>query len=347
MGQSFSIEDVPDMNDKVCIITGANTGVELTSASNGDLIIFFLLAIVNSSQPGKECATVLAKKGAHVFLACRTASKTNSVIAEIKSMTGNDKVEFLELDLLSLTSVASCAETFKARKLPLHLLLNNAGVMACPFSLSADGLESQFATNHVGHFLLTTQLLPILEASAPSRIVEVSSSGHNINCGGLGLEDLNDPNKYNAWFAYGRSKLANILFVRELAKRLEAKGVKNVYVNANHPGAVGTDLHRHAEATVLKFVADFFTKVVHVSPEVGALPQMYLATSPEVEEKDIRGQYYVSRGDFILAFFKNVPSAKPGRTSCAARDDKLAQELWEWTVNTLKEKVPGYSGPTI
>ncbi|RUS34753.1 hypothetical protein BC938DRAFT_478748 [Jimgerdemannia flammicorona] len=310
MGQSFSIEDVPDMTGKVCVVTGANTGM------------------------GKICATVLAKKGAHVFLACRTASKTNPVIAEIKSTTGNDKVEFLELDLLSLASVASCAETFKARKLPLHLLLNNAGVMASPFSLSADGLESQFATNHVGHFLLTTQLLSILEASAPSRIVVVSSMGHIITYGGLGLEDLNDPNKYNPWFAYGRSKLANILFVRELTKKLEAKGVKNVYVNANHPGFVATDLHRHAEATTPKFIADFVTNYIHISPEVGAVTHMYLATSPEVEEKDIRGQYY-------------VPTAKPGHISWAARDDKLAEELWAWTVNTLKEKVPGYSGPTI
>lgn len=98
--------------------------------------------------------------------------------------------------------------------------------MAPPFSLSADGIESQFATNHVGHFYLTTQLLPILEASAPSRVVQVSSAGHKFTFGGLNLQSLNDPKKYNGWTAYGRSKLANVLFARELTKRLEAKGVK-------------------------------------------------------------------------------------------------------------------------
>ncbi|RUP16773.1 LOW QUALITY PROTEIN: hypothetical protein BC936DRAFT_139517 [Jimgerdemannia flammicorona] len=390
MGNSFSIDDVPDMTDKVCIVTGANSGrdpvekwVELTPTSNGDL----LLAIINSSQIGNVCATVLAKKGAHVcysshhlcvlctpedlritlsttsvpsFLACRTASKTNPIVAEIKSTTGNNKVEFLELDLLSLTSVASCAETFKARKLPLHLLLNNAGVMSNPFTLSADGLESQFATNHVGHFLLTMQLLPILEASAPSRIVEVSSVGHNLTYGGLGLEYLNDPKKYTAWYAYARSKLANILFVRELNKRLEAKGVKNVYVNANHPGSVGSDIFRHThETTAPKFLIDFVKNNMLMSLEAGAATQMYLATSPEVEEKDIRGHREAVSGShrdgwksegfstFVFSPRSQVPIAKPGRTSWAARDDKLAEELWTWTVNTLKEKVPGYSGPTI
>ncbi|RUS18907.1 hypothetical protein BC937DRAFT_88179 [Endogone sp. FLAS-F59071] len=305
MTKPFSHDDVPDMTGKVCIVTGANTGI------------------------GRACATVLAKKGAHVIFACRTAEKTEPVIAEIKASTGNTNVEFIALNLLSLSSVTSFIETFKARNLPLHLLLNNAGVMAPPFSLSADGIESQFATNHIGHFYLTTQLLPILEASAPSRIVQVSSDAHVFTFGGLNLQSLNDPKKYNGWTAYGRSKLANILFARELTKKLGAKGVKNIYVNSNNPGAVSSDLQRYATyVNILKYFVTF------VNTDEGALTQMYLATSPEVEEKDIRGQYY-------------VPIAKPGTPSKYALNDKLAEELWEWTENTLKEKVPGYPGSPI
>ncbi|KAI8579662.1 hypothetical protein K450DRAFT_240911 [Umbelopsis ramanniana AG] len=191
------------MTGKVCIVTGGNTGI------------------------GKACAFAFAKKNAHVIIASRTPSKALAVVEEIKNETKNELVEFIQLDLLSLASVTKFASEFKAKKLPLHVLLNNAGVMACPFALSEDGYESQFATNHLAHFHLTMQLLPVLEESQPSRVVNVSSWGHNtIYFHGLDLETMNDESKYSAFVSYGRSKAANILFTRELSQRLEQKGVK-------------------------------------------------------------------------------------------------------------------------
>lgn len=305
MTRNFELGAIPDMTGKVAIVTGANTGI------------------------GRICAQELAKKGAHVFLACRTESKAMPVIEEIKKTSGNEKVEFLALDLLSLKSVKQAADDFKSRNLPLHLLLNNAGVMACPFSTSVDGIESQFATNHVAHFYLTTLLLPVLESSAPSRIVNVSSIGHNFSPSKLKLNELNDEAKYGRWRAYGRSKLSNILFTVELSRRLEERGVKNVYVNSNHPGSINTDLMRHTLEFAKPLLSLFF-----LSPEDGAVTQMYLATSPEVEEKDIRAKYY-------------IPFAVPKVPSLDARDPELAKELWRFTENLLKEKVSGYQEAVI
>ena len=200
----------------------------------------------------------LAKKNAHVIVASRTPSKGQAAVDEIKAETKNEKIEFMQLDLLTLASVTNFVKEFKAKNLQLHLLLNNAGVMSCPFALSEDGYESQFATNHVSSehkrerekrcngyslikhillqiliksqlapFYLTTQLLPILEQSQPSRIVNVSSMAHKtIYFHGLSLDKLNDKSKYNEHVAYGRSKTCNILFTRELSDRLEKKGVK-------------------------------------------------------------------------------------------------------------------------
>lgn len=217
-----------------------------------------------------------------------------------------------------------------ARYSQLHVLLNNAGVMNCPFGLSKDGIETQFATNHVAHFYLTMLLLPILEKSAPSRVINVSSIGHRIMpFWSLDLENISNPKKYNKYLHYGKSKACNILFTRELAKRLEAKGVKNVYVNCNHPGGISTDLYRHTAAWTTTILNLFLS-----TPADGALTQLYLATSPEVEEKDVRGQYYVPFG---------VPDKPRG---VAAAEDQPAI-LWEFTENLLREKVPGYEGAPI
>jgi NAD(P)-dependent dehydrogenase (short-subunit alcohol dehydrogenase family) len=164
------------------------------------------------------------------------------------------------LDLSDLKSVHAFTEEFSNRNLPLHVLLNNAGIMACPFELSADGIESQFATNHVGHFYLTLRLLPILEKSQPSRIVNVSSEAHRM-ASASDFDDISNPSKYSRLKAYGRSKLANILFSNELSKRLEARGVDKVFVNSIHPGVVKvifsliayTDWFRETYARVYEF----------------------------------------------------------------------------------------------
>ncbi|CAO3679550.1 unnamed protein product [Umbelopsis vinacea] len=307
MGKRFQLEQVPDMTGKVCIVTGANTGI------------------------GKVCALELAKKNAHVIVASRTPSKGQAAVDEIKAETKNEKIEFMQLDLLTLASVTNFVKEFKAKNLQLHLLLNNAGVMSCPFALSEDGYESQFATNHLAPFYLTTQLLPILEQSQPSRIVNVSSMAHKtIYFHGLSLDKLNDKSKYNEHVAYGRSKTCNILFTRELSDRLEKKGVKSLYVNCNHPGVVRTELMRH----ITNPVAKYFTHAMSIDVEDGAITQMYLATSPEVEDQDIKGKYYVPYG---------VAATPIGH----ATSQKNQTELWDFTEKILHEKVPGYAGAGI
>ncbi|GAB5587126.1 hypothetical protein Unana1_02026 [Umbelopsis nana] len=307
MKKHFDLDMVPDMTGKVCIVTGSNTGI------------------------GKTCALVLAKNGAHVIVASRTPSRGLAAVEEIKSETGNDQVEFLQLDLMCLKSVTQFVEAYKARNLPIHLLMNNGGIMANPFTLSDDGIESQFATNHLGHFYLTTQLLPIIEKSAPSRIVNVTSNGHRfIQCYGLKLDDLNDESKYSPFFAYGRSKAANILFTRELTQRLEERGIQNVYVNTNHPGFVDSELQRYSSA----FMKMVLKKLILVSTSEGSITQMYLGTSPEVEEKNIKGQYYIPFG---------VEKA-PHYESTSQANQKL---LWDFSEALLKEKIANYAGAGI
>ncbi|KAG2172687.1 hypothetical protein INT43_000034, partial [Umbelopsis isabellina] len=304
--RNFELDQIPDMTGKVCIVTGGNTGI------------------------GKVSALELAKHNAHVILAARTPSKGQAAAEEIKAETKNDKVEFMKLDLLSLSSVMEFVKDFKAKNLPLHLLLNNAGVMACPWALSEEGIESQFATNHLAPFYLTTQLLPILEQSQPSRIVNISSLAHkSIIFNGLSLNKIQDKSSYNARTAYARSKACNILFTRELAQRLEKKNVKNLYVNSCHPGVVDTEIARYATFP-FKQIIDW----MKINPQDGALTQLYLSTSPEIEKKDIRGKYY-------------VPFASEATPQSHSTSQKNQTELWDYTEKILREKIPGYTDAGI
>ncbi|CAO3590729.1 unnamed protein product [Absidia cylindrospora] len=302
----FEFKDIPDLTGKTAIITGANTGI------------------------GRVCALEMARKGCKVILACRTEAKTLPVIENIKKETGNAQIEFLALDLMSLQSVKNFVETIKTRNEKLNILLNNAGVGLCPFGLSEDGIETQFATNHVAHHYLTTQLLPLLEENTPSRIVTVSSLAHHAVFS-LNLENISDPKAYNRFSHYGKSKAANILFTRELARRCKKKGVENIYVNCNHPGAVRSDFARHLLGATLTRIYD---ALVTVTTEEGALTQLYLATSPEVEEEDVKGQYY-------------VPYGEAGTISSFTSSDENAEQLWNFTEDLLKEKVDGYQGSPI
>ncbi|KAI8379308.1 uncharacterized protein BYT42DRAFT_568378 [Radiomyces spectabilis] len=305
--KEFEFKDIPDLTGKIAIITGSNTGI------------------------GKVCALEMARKGCQVVIGCRDEKKANAAMEDIKKSTGNDKVEFIRLDLMSLQSVKEFADTFKARYDRLHILMNNAGVMMCPFALSKDGIETQFATNHVGHFYLTVQLLPLLEQSAPSRIINVSSIAHHTPFKRLDLEHISDEKRYNRIIHYGKSKTANILFTRELNKRLQAKGCKNVYVNCNHPGMVQSELERHIVGGLLP---GFLYRMFQISTEDGALAQLFLATSPKVEQENITGEYY-------------VPYGKRAQTTTMAASDEVALELWNFTENLLKEKIPGYTGAGI
>ena len=195
------------IDGKVVIITGANSGI------------------------GKETAIDLAKRGGKIYIACRDIKRGEDALTEIKLESKSENVYFLQLDLASLDSVRDFSQKFHELESQLHILINNAGVMACPKADTKDGFEMQIGTNHLGHFLLTNLLLDLLKASIPSRIVVVSSILHRI--GRINKRDFNCEKSYSKWFAYGQSKLANILFAHELAHRLEGTGVT---INSLHPG---------------------------------------------------------------------------------------------------------------
>lgn len=261
------------------------------------------------------------------ILACRNEEKAKHVIDQIKTETNNTNIEFIQLDMLSLTAVKQFAEEFLSRHNQLHILLNNAGVMAPHFELSKDGIEATFATNHVAHHYLTMLLLPIIEKSGPSRIVTVSSGLYRWTLG-VEPETLSDPKKFNRFLQYNKTKACNVLFTRELAKRLEARGLTDVYANCNHPGSINTDLQRHSRFT------QRITQYFFIEPEEGALTQLYLATSPEIEERNIKGQYC-------------VPFGVPEKLGGVAASESAPARLWKFTENLLKEKAPNYQGAPI
>ncbi|KAG9410108.1 hypothetical protein AC1031_018142 [Aphanomyces cochlioides] len=223
----------------------------------------------------------------------------------------------MPLDLMSLRSVYAFANAFKTRNLPLHILINNAGIMRPPFQLSADGNESQFATNHVAHHTLTMALLPILEASAPSRVVVSFAPKPN----GLDLKNLKNEAKYSEWKSHGQSKIAKIFFARELSRQLHERGVKNVYVNALHPGVIRTELVRHTF-----WLQRLIVGMVSMHPDDGAKTQLYVATLHDIVKNNWHGRYF-------------EPIAKLSETKPIARNVQEAKMLWAFTEALIKEKV--------
>lgn len=260
-----------------------------------------------SSGIGKATAEALAKTGARIVLACRSPSRGEAALAEISRSSRCERVELMQLDLASFASVRAFARCFAERYDRLSCLINNAGVITRERQFSEDGYELQFAVNHLGHFLLTTELLPLLTESAPARVVTVSSGAHKI--GRIDLDDINLDRRYTVFGAYARSKLANVLFTRELARRLRGSGVT---ANSLHPGGVATnfsiDRETGAGSRIMRTVSLFMS-----SPEKGAETPVYLATSPDVA--GISGEYFVKKR-------RRKPSQR-------ALDDTLARRLWE------------------
>ncbi|KAG0298135.1 hypothetical protein BGZ98_000304 [Dissophora globulifera] len=307
----YSHPQIPDLSGKIAIVTGANTGL------------------------GYATTVALAGNGARVFLACRSKQRALDAIENAKKeiqekypqLIGEPQLEFLELDLNSMTNCRDAARAFLAKDLPIHILVCNSGIMFSPYELSADGIEAQFAVNHLGHFVFTTELLPKIKQSQPSRVVILSSIGHeNPVPTGIDFDTLNDEFKSNSINRYGRSKLANVLFAKALARRVSKE---QVYVNVAHPGYVSTELIRHSKAlggVVLDKVIQVMTKLIAMSPRKGALTQLYLATSPEIEQQDIRGRYF-------------IPIAKEIEPSTFARDEELQEKLWTFSEKLYKEKV--------
>lgn len=267
------------LKGRVALVTGGNSGIGLVTARE------------------------LAQQGARVFVACRSSEKGRAAVAEIRRVTGNQDVELLVLDLGDFDSVRGCAKEFLARDLPLHLLINNAG-LAGTKGLTKSGFELAFGTNHLGHFLLTQLLLDRIKASAPARIVTVASRAHT-RVSGLDFDHVQAPTSGRAGLPeYGRSKLANVLFSAELGRRLAGTGVTTYSL---HPGVVATDVWRELPGFLQPLV-----KLLMISSEEGAKTTLYCATSPEVANQT--GLYY--------------DKCKVIAPSRAGSDAALAAELW-------------------
>ena len=299
---------------------GANTttdevldGIDLTGR--------VVLITGGSSGLGQETARALAVHGAQVVLTARDVPKGEAVAAEIRRTTGNPKVSVEALELGSLASVRDFAQRFLAQHERLHVLVNNAGVMACPFGTTADGFEQQYGTNHLGHFLLTGLLLPVLRRGAPARIVSVSSRGHHMSP--VVFEDIHFVRRaYHKWLSYGQAKTANVLFAVGLERRLGSHGV---HALALHPGAIMTELGRHLVPEDIAFLQGRGGSggLQFKTVEAGAATSVFAASAPELEG---RGGIYLE--DCHVAVVNDADDARDGVKSYAI-DPANAERLWE------------------
>jgi NAD(P)-dependent dehydrogenase (short-subunit alcohol dehydrogenase family) len=284
---AFREADIPDQRGRSAVVTGANSGI------------------------GFETARALAAKGARVVLACRSEERGRDAERRLRAAVPNADARFEPLDLGSLASVRAFAEKLRASEPRLDLLVNNAGVMMPPYGKTADGFETQLGTNHLGHFALTGLLLDALRRTAGARVVTVSSLAHF--WGRIAFDDLQSERSYNPTRAYGQSKLANLLFVRELARRLAAAGSDTIAAAA-HPGSTRTELQRHSG------LMSAVVKVFSQRPPEGALPTLYAATAPGVRG----GDYFGPSG-----FAGCLGPPGPARSSPAAKDAAAARRLWD------------------
>ncbi|KAJ3811961.1 short chain dehydrogenase [Lentinula aff. lateritia] len=313
-GKQWEVSSIPDLSGRVAIVTGGNTGL------------------------GYITVRELARKGARVYMFSRTETRALAAIGKIKQELRselNPEVEYINFDLLSLKSAKKAAEEFMQREKRLDILVNNAGIMATPYELSPDGIEIQ-ACNGTGHFALTVSLLSLLKETAAMpdshvRIVNVSSGGYLAAHLGTpdfsSLEGLNQKT-WSTWVRYGMSKLTNILFTNELQKRLAESGTTNIYCLSVHPGGVSTELTRGPlQSWPLLAPLERIARMFLVTPEQGALTQLYAATSPEVVEKDLKA---------ALLF----PVAQPkSKTSLAEdKDGKLGGDFWTLCEALMRQK---------
>ena len=271
-----------DMNGKVCLVTGATDGI------------------------GKVSARVLAEKGAKVIIVGRNPEKSATVLAELKSSSGNENIDLLMADLAVMQEVRDLAEQVISRYHRLDILLNNAGGYFAKHELTSDGLERTFALNHMSYFLLTNKLMELLKSSAPARIVNVSSDAHyGVD---MDFENLNGEQEYKAWKAYQKSKLANVLFTYELLKKVPA----DITVNCLHPGFVATNFG-HNNGGFFGPVLKIAQRISAIDPEEGAKTSIFLCSAPEV--KGVSGKY----------FYK----CQPKTSSRESRNMDTGKRLWQ------------------
>lgn len=282
---TWTPDAMPSLDGKVVVITGANSGL------------------------GLESARLMAARGAEVIMACRSQEKGEAARQQILAEHPQAKLVLLPLDLASQRSIKTFAEHFKSQYSTLDILLNNAGLMAPPLSRTEDGFEMQFGTNHLGHFALTGLLLDSLENAEAPRIVVVSSVAHNF--GKIYFDNLNADKWYFRWFFYGQSKLANLMFARELHQRLRQRGSK-IQAMAAHPGYSDTNLQSTSGTDIFN---RFFAQPQHM----GSYPSVYAATASEAKS----GEYYGPNGLFEVAGFP-----APARVRKLAKNQKVAKRLW-------------------
>ncbi len=285
-------ESKKDMSGSVSMITGGNSGI------------------------GKATALGLAKMGSSVVIVSRDKDKGEAALIELRGKSGNRNLDVMVADMSSQDSVRELAHDFQSKYKKLHVLINNAGTVLPQRVVTADGLEATLATNHLGHFLLTNLLLDELKATAPSRIINITSSAHygtEVN-----FDDLQGEKKYSGWAAYSQSKLANVLFTYELARRLEGTGVT---VNCLHPGVVRTGFGKDQGGLLnigIRIVSPFM-----MSPDKAARAEIYLATSSELE--GVTGKYF-SKG-------------KSAKSSKQSYDENAAERLWKVSAELTKLSV--------
>ncbi|MGN9758886.1 oxidoreductase [Streptomyces sp. SD31] len=290
----WNAHDIPDQSGRVAVVTGANSGL------------------------GYVTARELARKGARVVLACRSEARGAAAVERLAAEVPDGRIELRRLDLGDLGSVREFAATSPYDG--LDLLVNNAGVMALPYGTTADGFETQFGVNHLGHFALTGLLLPALLAAPGGRVVTVSSPLHAM--ANIDIADLNSERRYRRWIAYARSKTANLLFTHELARRLAVRQA-DVVAAAAHPGYADTNLQTEGPRMEGRRVSEWFVRLgnrVFAQPaEAGALPVLYAATAPAVRPDSFTGPSF--------ADWRGSPA--PAWRASWTLNDRAGERLWE------------------
>ena len=302
-----------DLTDRTILVTGGYSGL------------------------GRETARALAAKGAHVIISGRDATKLSAAADELAEVTGG-KIDTLVCDLASLASIRAAGEEARGRFPHIDVLINNAGVMAAPLGHTADGFETQFGTNHLGHFLLTKELMPLIEAGSRQRIVNLSSRGHHI-----APVDFDDPNferrAYDPWLAYGNSKTANVLFAVGLEQRFGGRGI---HAYALHPGGIHTNLGRHMSEDDMAALVERIRKNAERTGEQpqpfktipqGAATTCWVATADELEG---RGGLYAE--DCRIA--EQDDASSTGGVRSYALDPEAADRLWELSEKLVGEEFP-------
>ena len=295
----WNVDDMPDQSGRTALVTGANSGL------------------------GLHTSLALARHGARVLMACRNQTKAAEAAARVRAEAPAAAIEIVPLDLASLDSIRSAAADVASRTDRLDLLVDNAGVMAVPRTKTADGFEMQLGTNHLGHFALTGLVMPLLTAAPAGRVVVVASDA--AKWGRMRFDDLMGERFYFRWLAYGQSKLANLLFLRELSRRAGSRLV----VAGAHPGYAATNL-QSAPGLPGRVMA-LGNRLLAQSDAAGALPQLYAATMPDVRTGDYFGP------DGLLGLRGAPHRVTPIK---AAQNDEDARRLWE-----VSEQLTGVTYP--